>query len=377
MAERLKYRDTGFEYVKGSENVIFSNGIVLKLEEFKELDKHKAVVLTILQMAKDGAPLYDFEYAAKEGTLRQLKGPTLALPPVKKQKKKPPIPENAYESILEQKEAPISTNALFDEPKSNYEPKTTRVPLIVQSVMILVAVGSAIMSSYHTTMFIWTSGRPMWIALATGIIMIFFSATAFTAARYFLQEKNASMIFGAIFIVLGLGVVAYSMFATLAVNYDQFQWEERQEHVVIIQSTTEAEIEAQRRFVLQSEADRLDQEIERLSAEVYHWRTRSWQRHDEVAADLRELVRDRGELTLAIIDAGSRQVAAQGVVAAERITIFVFVSELFGFAEDLMRFFVLTIPALFYDIAAPFGFTIILLLEDRRRKNVEQTAFRN
>jgi hypothetical protein len=44
--------------------------------------------------------------------------------------------------------------------------------------------------------------------------------------------------------------------------------------------------------------------------------------------------------------------------------------KLFGLDEDVLRFLVYTIPAVFYDVFSAVGFAVVLLLHDRRQGNV-------
>jgi len=446
VATAINYQDTGYQYIKGVSQVLFSNGIVLPIRDFERFDRSGSVVKEILKQQASGVQLYDFQHAVKEGTLKRLAStptapklpqvphfgppkppvmPTallqnpdtgkaeviiakpipdekiitevaeelkdtilpvkaisdLIIPPIKEAGEKPPsttaaLPEEVADAGLNSLPAKAPHNFLGTpsviEPSakaaSSLLPYWKTVPFMVELVMLLVAGGSAIMSAYHTTMFMYTSGKPVWISFLTGFIIMCFTATAFTAGRFFLQEKNASMIFGFIFIILGFFIIAYSMFATITVNFNQFRWEEQKEVAEAIENSVELEVANETKGIMLKEVQRLDREIETLRAEAEGWRNQSWRRYDEYVTRIDALTGLREAAWTAYITAGAERVVVASKAETERVTIYSFFAGLFGIDEDILRFFVYAIPSVFYDVAAPFGFTIILLLEDKRRR---------
>ncbi len=363
MSSSTPYRDTGFEYIKGSKHVLFSNGVLLGLNEFKALDKDNEVVHTILKRHKDGKDTrYDYNAALNEGVLRKL--------PLQKPEERKNIIQNLFTSdakrTKEQAQIPfISVKPRKVDTSGN---NVARVSRVVELVMIVVALGSAIMSTYHTTVFMCQQGKPFWSSLMTGTIMICFSATAFTAARYFLQEKSATLIFGLIFIVLGCGVVFYSMFSTVTVNFNQYSWVDRQETEELIEASSEVLYADQMRFVMEGEVARLDEELKRLKEEAEYWKTRSWAKFDDLQIHIKTTEEKRSEAWQAFISHIGVRAQAEQVVAKSKGSVYAFVANLFNVNEDMLFFIIYTIPAVFYDIASPFGFTIILLLQERRRR---------
>jgi hypothetical protein len=224
------------------------------------------------------------------------------------------------------------------------------------------------MSAYHTTVFLVQGGKPFWTAVMTGTMLILFSGTAFTAARYFFKEKGAMTAVGGLFLAAGLAVIAYSMFSTLSVNYAQFTW---QDNAAASEAAAENEALAAHARLLaenQAELDETAKELSRLEAEAEYWREKSWRRYDEYQTALSGL-REKREAVRA--SRRNLEEATAGLVetaAASRETVYAFLARLLGLPEDAVRFFVYVIPACLYDILAPFALTVVLILTDRRRK---------
>lgn len=323
MANVVRYKNTTFEYIPGRKSALFSNGILLPIEEFHKLDAEGSVVAEITKRWHSGQTLYDFRHAVTTGTLRE----------VRKAQRKVRL-------------------------------KAPSVVSIVEFVMSAVALGSAVMSVYHTTVFMLTSGKPFWVSSLTGLIMILFSATAFSAARFFLTEKKPSFLYGMLFILLGVGVVSFSMFSTIAVNYEQYKGEE-----VTIQSSFEHERAKEERDTLKDELDRLDAQISRITEQADGWRNQSWARYDALQSRADELQDTRNVLWSEYTKVSASEVTTRGEAVKQSASIYSFTSRILRIGEELLRFIIYIIPAIFYDIASPFGFTVILMLEERRRVN--------
>jgi len=385
MASKLKYRNTKLNYVKGTEKVLFSNGVCISLKEFQQHDAANTLIDELEERAKNSDELFDFDHAVQEGILRKM--PMVVPQPVLRRKNaiKQKQPAALVEEVTDIREPEAEKKRLprKRKPKPVIEeppeaevsdipvvevPFWKTVPFMVEVVMLVAAVGSAIMSAYHTSAFMLQSGKPGWVSALTGLIMILFSATAFTAARYFFQEKDASRVFGWLFIVLGIGIISFSMFSTIAVNYNQFNWEEQREVAVSVEGSTELSIANETRTTTQAEVKRLDEEIQRVRTEAAYWQQQDWRRHDRLMADIRNLEGRREKAWDAFVAAGQASIVAENKIIEEQGTIYGFLQRLFGVSGDALRFFVYVIPSIFYDVCAPFGFACLLLLEDKRRR---------
>jgi hypothetical protein len=235
-------------------------------------------------------------------------------------------------------------------------------------VMAIVGVGSAVMSAYHTSTFLYEGGKPAWASLMTGTMLILFSGTAFTAARYFFQERGAICIFGILFVVAGIAVIVYSMFSTLTVNFNQFKWRDDAEASTVIAGSEMLASHREQIRLLEEEIDAVADELAVLRGDADYWRTRSWARYDGIQEQLTgrsKYLNSLRERRGALVAETPRLVEVEAV---SQETIYGFLAGLFSVGEDAMRFFVYVVPACLYDILAPFALSVVLLLADKRRK---------
>jgi hypothetical protein len=345
MAERVTtvYKDGPLEYLLGKTKVVFNNGQVATREEFDRWAADDILEQELKRLEKQADRNgWDYKYAVSTGDLR----------------KKRNIAKS--ESTRQRR---------VREEWPTRESKKKRLPdfssaLLIEAVMLLVGLGGGVMSAYHTATFLIEGGKPVWTGWMTGVIMILFSTTAFTLARL-LATKLSILI-----AVVGVSVVAFSMFSTVTVNFNQFKWKDDRSAVASV-ADSEA-LAAHRRLMLlnQEELARMDEEAKRLDAEADYWKNRSWAKYDQFVAEASAARRQRQELA-ARREELERSVPTLMEDAAESgagSTIYALLSRLFRAQEDALRFIVYVIPSCFYDLAAPLALSVVFLLEDTRRK---------
>jgi cation transport ATPase len=328
------HNDSGLRYLRGKDTVLFENGVTIPRSMF---DENK----NLREVLKNGSSEYDWRYACETGTLRR-----------KKKSAKKPVQK---EEVVKQEEAPI---------KQPQQPSSFSA-FPVMAVMTLVGIGSAIMSAYHTSMFLYQGGKPAWTAIMTGTMLILFSGTAFTAARYF---KGIQNVISGLFIIAGFAVIAYSIFSTVTVNYNQFKWvddtkittavegnEQLAAHERLLTDTRDALVEVGERII-------------RLESEADYWKTQSWRRYDEFQSQLVSAQQERSALRQRLIELETVKPELITLAGKSQETIYSFLARLLGLPEDIARFFVYVVPACLYDILAPFALSVVLLLADRRKK---------
>ena len=344
-------------YLRGQKKIIFENGALIDRDDF---EKRLGVDLNdYLSTVPDRD--YSFNYACTTGKIRKMWGHGTG-------RKVKPVISDISEPVPELPSVPaVITDAAIEPADTISKPQLPSVLSILTGVILLIGLGCAVMSGFHTTTFLSSSGKPFWVSLCTGVIMILFSTTAFTLARTFLTNKNAGAVFGIVFILLGLGVVSYSMFSTVTVNFNQFQWEEQKEVTELIENSAELAIADETRAAMLMEVERLDREIERLQKEAEGWRNQSWARYDEYVQRIDEITLQRSRAWDNYLSAGTSRITAESRIEASRLSIYSFVARLFGISEELLRFLVYVIPSVFYDIAAPFALSAVLILIERRK----------
>jgi hypothetical protein len=360
--------DLKLYYLIGATKVIFSNGVVLRLEDFNRWKKSGVLASRFYQaLLNPKCSGYDFDHALTTGFLRRKKG---APPPdwTGAKAAKEEILRDMEEMIGDAAEPAAQEAAPAPAPASE-KAEIFFSGFLVEAVMTCIGAGSAVMSAYHTTAFLISGGKPFWTAALTGAMMILFSAMAFTAARYFFRERGAVKLFGAVFTVLGLMVVSYSIFSTLTVNFDQFKERSEADAAAVSAAVGEGLREQAGTDAGREALADMAAEIETLEAEAAYWRDKSWRRYDDAAKALagarsrRAALRDREQVRREAAEAG-----AEEEVRERTDTIYAFLSRLFRLREEAIRFIVYVIPSCFYDIIAPFSLSVVLLIEDNRKK---------
>lgn len=259
--------------------------------------------------------------------------------------------------------------------------------LLMLVVIVVVGLGSMVMSAYHIITHMFSGGRPEWVSQITGVIMTLFSAIGFTAARHFWMEKTWSKrMIAALFAVFNVVVIAFAMYSTMTVNYDQFQTGTENKIVVKVEQSAEVKAVAAKESFATSELARLDAEIAAKTKEAANWKY-LWQievnkgdkgnpdlkyqyavnlkrANDKIAADQDE----RKPYATAKLNIGADAAAAEdkAVKAVNDTTIFGMLANLFGLKADLVKFIVYVIPAIFYDLMCPFALTVGMMLYDER-----------
>jgi hypothetical protein len=354
-----KYKEIDLHYLCGKDKVLFENGAVISRKDFDAQKNVNGVIKSILDRSLASEPQncnYDWAYACTTGQLRKKKGEADLVANIRTEKRRTKQTKELREVIAEA------------EKKTAVRDYVLSSVFLVTLVMVIVGVGSAIMSAYHTTIFLFQGGKPFWTSIITGTMLILFSGTAFTAARYFFQEKGALALFGIFFIITGLAVITYSMFSTLTVNFNQFKWRDDEQAVATVEGSEALSAHREQIRLLEEEIQSVSDEIGRLEGEAGYWRAQSWRRYDEIIQQFNDLTGYRRGLQEKRMELVGETPRLVDVEAVSQETVYSLLAGLFKVKEDTMRFFVYIVPACLYDILAPFALSVVLLLLDKRRK---------
>lgn len=340
---------TGEKYIEGKNKIIMESGIVLTPAEFAMTAKmSKEEVGALMQELSEHEDRYrfDYKYALTTGILRHFQ-------------KKPEGNQG--------KTAEISIKSVEKLQKPKVQKKLS-VVLIILVVMIVTGLMSACMSAYHSTKTLQIFGRPLVIGIITGTVMVMFSSTAFTAARWFWQEKGFVRGFAVVFLLLGIMVVAYSMLSTLTVNYTSWSKVEDEQKGEIVENSEELKAYETQIALKQSELDELTSEQARLKEEAEWWKNRSWKRYDELMEQINsnsaDVKKARSELTDLI--ASKPQVSSK--VVEQKEDVFTFLSTFIGVSPRTLRLFMQAVPAMFFDIIAPFALSCAIYLAEKKKE---------
>lgn len=342
----------GMEMLVGKEHVLFSNGVLCTTAEYggttgMSADSFGAVMF---RWEQDPKRQYDFRYAVTTGILR---------------KKARQGGETESAEDAGEPEEPGEKPEEPPEKRRTLEPQA-----IIFLVMCVTGLMSAGMSAYHTAVAMTSFGRPLAIGIITGTVMVLFSATAFTAARWFLMERGAVKGFSLLFAALGTVIVVYSMMSTLTVNYDAWKGVSEEDAAENAgDSAVLASYDARLRL-LEAEIGKADAEAASLEADAEYWRSMSWARYDATAAKLDEARQRQAELAAEYAELLASRPEAVAVVREETFggDAFSFLAGFIPAEPATLRLFMQAVPAMFFDVIAPFALSCAVYLAERRRR---------
>lgn len=346
---------TGLEYIRGRDRVIFSNGVVCSVAEFDQYYKN-GLAQKINEWKLDPAYSgYDFAYAKSVGVIRKKAfHPTGPVRPPEAEEESP-----AVKPAEVKVEVPEVT-----EPQSKYFFTAN----IIITVMAVVGILSMIMSAYHTATAMHIQGRNYFTGWVTGIVMILFSATAFTASRFFFSEKGFAKVFAVVFAMLGVVIVCYSMFSTLIVNYTNYKVVASAETEENIHNSAELNSYNKQIQMYETRLEQIDAEIKTLEESAEYWKTMSWNRYDGIQASISDLRKERSEVSSKLLELESNLPDTVAKAEKESENVYSFFSGITGITVNILQLFVQSVPAMFFDIIAPFALTCSLYLKDRKKE---------
>jgi BMFP domain-containing protein YqiC len=367
MLKETQLKGSDYSYILGREFVIFSNGVTMSIEEFKNFHNKGILVKKIMSLARVPKRLSDYQTALETGIMTPKYMPirTMQLNPVrpknKKLKKNKEITVTDYETAAEIEP---------DRPAEiEYRPEKRRLALlknkgqVILLSMLFVAVGSACMSIYHATAFLTQGGKPFLISAMTALLLVIFASTGFTAARYFSEQRGFAKMFSIPFIFITSVLICYIAFSTTSVSYEQFRDEEASKVSTVNKEIGSLELykEVQKNIV---ETESYIRRLEKVKTEeitVY-----AFARHQKMLAAEREKLQKLREKSYDL-----KEKSGGGSIADKKqsiTSVYDFLMELFGINSRVLRFIIYVIPAVFYDVVAPFGFTVVFFLVDNKIK---------
>jgi len=248
---------------------------------------------------------------------------------------------------------------------------------IVFTAMLSVGTLCIFMSARNTASYLLLTGMDRLVAVMTGIALIIFSATSFTAAQLFITQKGAAKLFSIPFVVVGVTVIVFSMFSTLSLNYSKFidseairadiaeKIEKRRSEIIAEYQRSEAESEGQ--DINQWAMDNFDRLLSMAETSGTSWNN-SMRTVMEMAQGLTTSKQTERKTLDAIL---------------ENIYVETIPRTFFGFMLNInalenkyfFDFFMIAIPAVFYDLIAPLAVTVVLFLMGfKSKKETEAEA---
>lgn len=346
---------TGEKYIEGKNKIIMESGVLITPAEFAQttmMSKEEVGALMQELSEREDRYRFDYKYALTTGVLRHF------------QKK----PEGNQGKTAENFPKTAENVEKLQKPKVR---TVVSVLMVILAVMSTTGILSAGMSAYHSTKTLQYFGRPLFVGIITGTVMVMFSSTAFTAARWFWQEKGFVRMFSVVFLLLGLMVIAYSMLSTLTINYTSWSKVEEAEKSEVVENSEElAAYEAQVKLK-QEELNEAVATEKSLSEEAEWWKNRSWRRYDELSAELTEQRKRVSTIRSELSSLLSSKPQLASKVTEEKEDVFKFLSGFIKVQPKTLRLFMQAVPAMFFDIIAPFALSCAIYLAEKRKEEDE------
>jgi hypothetical protein len=224
---------------------------------------------------------------------------------------------------------------------------------IVFVAMLTVGALCIFMSASNTTAYLELTGMAHSIALMTGIALVIFSSTSATAAQLFISQKGWGKIFAVPFIVVGATVIIFSIFSTLSLNYNKFI------SSPAIQADIQEKIEKKKSELMVLREGEEDQNVNRWAMD-----------NIDRLLNMAEQSGESWNNSMTTVMEMSKSLSENEQQAIEELYVETLPRTFFGFMlglrdleqKYLFDFFMIAIPAVFYDIIAPLAMTVVLFL---------------
>jgi hypothetical protein len=216
---------------------------------------------------------------------------------------------------------------------------------IVTALIGASGLAAAGMSIYHGYHYLLSAGKPSWVAMITAVVMVVFTSSIFAF------PVSGRKAFGYALRILGLGTLFFSIFSTVAVNYNQFTAAEHEETAVVRTN----EMQQTELAMMQTQLAGIETQIETARQEAEYWKDKSWARRDAADRALQKAYTNRLELWRRIHQAG-----ASVYQVVETKTIFMYLAALFNIEKSRLEFILFCIPAVFYDVLSALAVNAVL-----------------
>lgn len=357
---------TDYRYLVGNKFILFSNGVAMSVEEFDLFLKKGILPKKIMTLARVPKRLFDYKIALETGVLTPVYLPVATMQLEQEKPKKPKIGKPKKNNIItvteyEEVTEPVRTETVVPEIRRIKFKMPTSKGQIIFFCMLFIAIGSACMSIYHASAFLIQGGKPFIIAAMTAIMLVIFASTGFTAARYFSEQKGFAKVFSLPFILITSVLICYIAFSTTSVSYEQFRDKETEKTADTQKQIGSLELygEVQKNV---AETEKYIRTLEKL--DVGSFTKEAFARHQRMLSAEREKLQKLREKAYEL-----KEKSAGGSITEKKqaiTSVYDFLMEIFGVNSRILRFVIYVIPAVFYDIVAPFGFTIVFFLADTK-----------
>lgn len=343
----------GVKYVSTKDRFVTDTGVMFTHDEVRGVPHD---VLKKEYEKRLNGTLYDYQFLKSTGHLRR-------------HKNREELRAKALETARIDNQKPVEMQRLIKAKKSDPFRADGLAVGALRVVMLIVGVFAVFLSANYTTDFLLPSNKPS-VAYILSWAMIIFSVAAFDLIVYF-WSRHRGKVLSAVFGVLWLIVVSFSMFSTMEVNYRGYRALEKAS-VEEFDDTNSARL---RIDLARETIDRLREEMRSKSAAYESYsqqRTVSAWYLTELQKDLSNTSRKLDEETAKLEVLLAESSSAAVTVATRDKTFYDVIEELFGIEAERIHFFIHLLPAVFIDIIAPFSIAVALFLGGSNGKGKEE-----
>jgi hypothetical protein len=318
------------------------------------------------QMKKPEEPkkmvMFPTEFSPKEKQVRErIRRQREAEPSAaKRDPAKEPLPKQVIieEPAVQQSELLKRPPVTASRKRPPATPETVRegmsgVECVTIALIGISGLAAAGMSIYHGYHYLLSVGKTSWVAMITAVVMVIFSSSIF--AFPFKRRRFFSYALR----ILGLATISFSIFSTIAINFNQFSTKEEAE----TQGRKIKEANRMQIELISIQLDKLDQQIEDLKKEAQYWQSISWARRDAADTALNAAYTERSMLWQEINTA-----TEDAYQVLETETIFTYLSGIFHIKKNMIEFILFCVPAIFYDVLSALAINTILRGNNYRKK---------
>ena len=335
-----KSKSLGINYVVVKGCFITETGVKL---ERQDVENRSTEEIRNIYEAKLKGPLFDYAHAKSQGIIRKHKNKNGNCPAKSN--------AQAFREYVEKKRA-------LEKPVRQKRKLDFQVT-IIRITMALVGIAAVQLSAIYTYRFLLPSNG-LFIAMTLSCSMIVFSVVDFDVIIYF-WSKSKKVLAG-LFSILWIIVASFSIFSTMAVNYDGYIALEEASYEDNVQTNTnrlridnlDARLKAKQEEAATVAATIKDytESVEQVSA----WYLQNMQKNlSEINKEIQELFASKD---LLIEETPDSLITEE----TKKVSFYDSVERILGIPARLLHFVVHMLPAVFIDIIAPFSIAIAIFL---------------
>jgi len=274
--------------------------------------------------------------------------------------------------------------------KSIIEHKNDFIIIVLRVLMIIIGIGAIILSTYYTSIWLF-SFLPSNLAILLSFIMVSFSVAAFEVIIFL--RKNRQWILIAVFSVIWLIVTCFSMMSTIAGQYNARIIDEKEDITEkseeihsnsILESYIEEEEEIET-YLLQKK-DRVAYLVdfitsfnlellkEKNSKRIYDESVKELHRIENEIRLLRNDLEDKKERRRVYLNEQKEEgivVVAEEEKEKRNISFYKWIGAVFAVDVMYIEFWLSVFPAVFIDIIAPLAVAVGMFLKRKEGKKSE------